>query len=75
MRVEEAAARLRVEDLESRIAELTGRLEVEREAWSRLRVTRETVAEVLAEISEAGAPAGRRRRRRLQRGHRNRCGR
>ncbi|MFJ4897173.1 hypothetical protein [Streptomyces sp. NPDC088727] len=38
----EAAARLRVEDLESRIAELTGTLEVEREAWSRLRVTRET---------------------------------
>jgi hypothetical protein len=54
----EAAARLRVEDLQARIAELTGRLEVEREAWSRLRVTRETVAEVLAEISEAGAPVG-----------------
>ncbi|MEU9244420.1 hypothetical protein [Streptomyces sp. NPDC048385] len=54
----EAAARLRVEDLQARIAELAGRLEVEREAWSRLRVTRETVAEVLAEISGAGAPVG-----------------
>jgi hypothetical protein len=51
----EAAARARVEVLESQIAELTVRLEAERETWSRLRVTRETVAEVVAEMS-AGAP-------------------
>jgi hypothetical protein len=47
----EAAARVRVEELESEIAELTARLEAERETWSRLRVTRETVAEVVAEMS------------------------
>ncbi|MDQ0596118.1 multidrug efflux pump subunit AcrA (membrane-fusion protein) [Streptomyces canus] len=46
----EVAARGRVEELEADIAELTARLEGEREA-SRLRVTRETVAEVLAELS------------------------
>jgi hypothetical protein len=50
----EAAARVRVEDLEARITELTGRLEAEREVWSRLRVTRETVTEVIAEISVSG---------------------
>ncbi|SFM55532.1 hypothetical protein SAMN04487980_1002364 [Streptomyces sp. cf124] len=44
----EAAARVRVEELESQIAELTARLEAERETWSRLR---ETVAEVVAEMS------------------------
>lgn len=54
----EAAARLRVEELESQIAELTVRLEAEREAWSRLRVTRETVAEVVAEMSGPDATAG-----------------
>ena len=47
----EAAARARVEELQAEIAELTSRLVGEREAWSRLRVTRETVAEVLAELS------------------------
>ncbi|MGW3033461.1 hypothetical protein ACWDCB_19880 [Streptomyces sp. NPDC001178] len=47
----EAAARVRVEELESPIAELTVRLEAEREAWSRLQVTRATVAEVVAEMS------------------------
>jgi hypothetical protein len=55
----EAAARVRVEELESQIAELTARLEAERETWSRLRVTRETVAEVVAEMSvpdTAGEP-------------------
>lgn len=57
----ESAARARVEVLESQIAELTARLEAERETWSRLRVTRETVAEVVAEMSagvpeEAGVP-------------------
>jgi hypothetical protein len=50
----EAAARGRVEALEAQIAELTARLEAEREAWSRLRVTRETVAEVVAEVSGSG---------------------
>jgi hypothetical protein len=50
----EAAARERVEALESQIEELTVRLEAERETWSRLRVTRETVAEVVAEMSAAG---------------------
>jgi hypothetical protein len=47
----EAAARARVEELEAKIAELTSRLVDEREAWSRLRVTRETVAEVLAALA------------------------
>jgi hypothetical protein len=47
----EAAARVRVEELEAEIAELTARLDGEREAWSRLRVTRETVAEVLVGLS------------------------
>lgn len=47
----EAAARVRVEELEAEIAELTSRLVGGREAWSRLRVTRETVTEVLAEQS------------------------
>jgi hypothetical protein len=47
----EAAARVRVEELEAEIAELTARLEGERQVWSRLRVTRETVAQVLAELS------------------------
>lgn len=47
----EAAARVRVEELEAKIAELTARLVVEREVWSRLRVTRETVAQALSELS------------------------
>ncbi|GHA48952.1 hypothetical protein GCM10010329_84080 [Streptomyces spiroverticillatus] len=47
----EAAAAARVEELQEKIAELTGLLVSEREAWSRLRVTRETVAAVLAELS------------------------
>ena len=49
----EAAARVRVEELESQIAELTARLQAERETWSRLRMTRETVAEVVAEMSSS----------------------
>lgn len=57
----EAAARARVEELESQIAELTARLEAEREAWSRLRVTRETVTEVVADMSGSyGAPVAER---------------
>ncbi|MER5348306.1 hypothetical protein ABT030_50380 [Streptomyces mirabilis] len=47
----EAAARVRVEKLEAEIAKLTSRLVGEREVWSRLRVMRETVVEVLAESS------------------------
>ncbi|MFB6618211.1 hypothetical protein ACFCV9_29005 [Streptomyces sp. NPDC056367] len=43
----ETAARARVEGLEAEIAELTVRLVGEREALSRLKIARETVAEVL----------------------------
>ncbi|MFI0243047.1 hypothetical protein [Streptomyces sp. NPDC016845] len=55
LRAREAAARARVEALESQLAELTGQLEAEREVWSRLRVTCETVAQVTAEISARNA--------------------
>ena len=61
----ETAARVRVEELQEQIAGLTARLEAEREAWSRLVIARETVAQVLAErpgveVPEAAAaePAG-----------------
>ncbi|WP_371638817.1 hypothetical protein [Streptomyces virginiae] len=58
----EAAARVRVEELEAELAELSGRLEVAREGLERLRITRATVAEVLAEmdpqVSVAAAGAG-----------------
>ncbi|MFI6341331.1 hypothetical protein [Streptomyces sp. NPDC050535] len=47
----ETVARERVEALESQLAELTVRLEAERDTWSRLRVTWETVTEVVAEMS------------------------
>jgi hypothetical protein len=47
----EAAARVRVGELEAEIAELASRLEAERETLSRLVITRETVAEVMAETS------------------------
>jgi hypothetical protein len=53
----EAAARVRVEELEAKIAELASWLEGEREAWSRLRIARETVADVIAEISGDEAAA------------------
>lgn len=53
----EAAARVRVEALESQIAELTARLVAEREVWSRLRVTREMVAEVVADVSAVDVTA------------------
>ena len=46
----EAAARLRVEELEAEVAELSGRLGLARESLERLRIARETVAEVLAEM-------------------------
>ncbi|MGI5142568.1 MULTISPECIES: hypothetical protein [unclassified Streptomyces] len=47
----EAAARLRVEELEAEVAELSGKLESARAGLERLRITRETVAEVLAEMT------------------------
>ncbi|MCT9084809.1 hypothetical protein [Streptomyces fulvoviolaceus] len=47
----ESAARGRVEELEAKIADLTSLLESEREVWSRLRIARETVAEVIADTS------------------------
>ncbi|MEU3741924.1 hypothetical protein AB0E78_33300 [Streptomyces sp. NPDC032198] len=52
----EAAGRVRVEELEAEIAGLTARLEGEKQTWSRLRITRETVAEVITELS-GQAPA------------------
>lgn len=51
----EAAARARVEALEVEIVKLSARLEGEREAWSRLRITRETLAEVVTEMSGQAA--------------------
>ncbi|WP_327359494.1 hypothetical protein [Streptomyces sp. NBC_01304] len=53
----EAAARARVETLEAELAQLTARLEDEREAWSRLRITRETAAEVIMDLDGSGATA------------------
>ncbi|MEY9871111.1 chromosome segregation ATPase [Streptacidiphilus sp. MAP12-33] len=47
----EAAARVRVEELEAELAELSGRLDLAREGLERLRIARETVAEVLAEMT------------------------
>ncbi|MCX4609682.1 hypothetical protein [Streptomyces mirabilis] len=54
----ESADRGRVEELEARIADLASQLEGEREVWSRLRIARETVAEVIADTSgrEAAEP-------------------
>ncbi|MFG2656935.1 hypothetical protein [Streptomyces sp. NPDC048425] len=52
----EAAARERVDDLEDQLAEVTRRLEEAREHLERLRIARETVSEVMAEMS-AGASA------------------
>ncbi|MFE6888197.1 hypothetical protein [Streptomyces sp. NPDC057694] len=53
----EAAARARVEALEADLARLTARLENEREAWSRLWIARETVAEVIMDLDGSGATA------------------
>jgi len=54
----EAAAQVRVEELEAAIAELSGKLALAQDGLERLRITRETVAEVLAEITpEAAATA------------------
>lgn len=52
----EAAARTRVETLEAELAELSGRLEEARGSLERLRIARETVAEVLAEMTPRDAP-------------------
>jgi hypothetical protein len=54
----EAAARVGVEELEAELAALSGRVEVARAGLERLRITRETVAEVLADLQpERGAAA------------------
>lgn len=55
LQAREAAARRRVEDLQTEAAELALRLERAREDLSRLEITRETVAQVLAELSAAEA--------------------
>jgi hypothetical protein len=53
----EAAARVRVVALEAEIVELTARLEGARETWSRLRITRETVADVITDLEAPGTTA------------------
>ncbi|MFD7906471.1 hypothetical protein ACFV4G_30045 [Kitasatospora sp. NPDC059747] len=53
----EAAARTRVEALEAELAEVSRRLSVAREGLERLRIARETVAEVLAERPAVTADA------------------
>ncbi|MEU9181718.1 hypothetical protein AB0C90_33670 [Streptomyces sp. NPDC048550] len=50
----EAAVRVRVEELEAEVAELSGRLELARAGLERLRIALETVAEVLAEMDPEG---------------------
>lgn len=55
LQMREAAARSRVGELQAEAAELADRLERAREDLSRLEVTRETVAQVLAELSAADA--------------------
>lgn len=47
----EAAAQTRVEELEAELAEVSGRLSAAREGLEGLRLARETVAEVLAEMT------------------------
>ncbi|WP_319693281.1 hypothetical protein [Streptomyces sp. ME19-01-6] len=54
----EAAARVRVEELEAEVAELSGKLGLARESLERLRIARETVAEVLAEMTPEKAAMG-----------------
>ena len=49
----EAAARVRVDGLEAELAEVSGRLDLARAGLERLRIARETVAEVLAEMTPA----------------------
>ncbi|MEU2624940.1 hypothetical protein ABZ642_43695 [Streptomyces sp. NPDC007157] len=55
LQARETAARQRVEELQAEAAELAVRLERAREDLSRLEITRETVAQVLAELSAAEA--------------------
>jgi len=55
LQAREAAARQRVEELQAEAAELAVRLEKARADLSRLEITRETVAQVLAELSAAQA--------------------
>ncbi|MFI6495527.1 hypothetical protein [Streptomyces sp. NPDC050564] len=54
----EAAARVRVEELEAELAELSGRLDLARESLERLRIAREMVAEVLAEMTPEKSAVG-----------------
>ncbi|MFJ3218965.1 hypothetical protein ACIPLC_23940, partial [Kitasatospora sp. NPDC086801] len=65
----EAAARVRVEEFEAELAVISVKLELAREGLERLRIARETVAEVLAEmtpqmpavtVDAAGSTAGER---------------
>lgn len=54
---QETTARVRVDELEEQLAEVMGRLEEARENLARLRIARETVSEVMAEMSaNASAP-------------------
>ncbi|MFI1203524.1 hypothetical protein ACH4VR_29530 [Streptomyces sp. NPDC020883] len=55
LQARETAARQRVEELQAEAAELALRLERARATLSRLEITRETVAQVLAELSAAEA--------------------
>ncbi|MER5915295.1 hypothetical protein ABT124_33845 [Streptomyces sp. NPDC001982] len=52
----EAAARVRVEELETELAGFVGQLEQSRKGLDRLRIARETVAEVMAEMSVGAGP-------------------
>ncbi|MEU6347560.1 hypothetical protein ABZ883_42365 [Streptomyces sp. NPDC046977] len=54
----EGAARVRVEELEAELAELSGQLDLARAGLERLRITRETVAEVLADMTPEKAAVG-----------------
>ncbi|MFD7490342.1 hypothetical protein [Streptomyces mirabilis] len=61
----EVAARVRVEELQAEVAVLAGKLDLAQEGLERLRIARETVADVLAEMTpeksaaavDAGQPA------------------
>ncbi|MFB8183300.1 hypothetical protein ACFC8N_46485 [Streptomyces sp. NPDC055966] len=55
LRAREAAARRRVEELQAEAVELAIRLDKAREDLSRLEITRETVTQVLADLSAAEA--------------------
>lgn len=54
----EAAARLRVEELEAELAELSGQLDLARAGLERLRIARETVAVVLADMTPEKSAVG-----------------